>query len=248
VRVFLHFLSGTRQDQVLEVDLPEGRVFKIGRDPASDLPFSLDFEYPVSRHHATLENKGGKVVLRDVGSSLGTTVQGQKIDPAKGVVLKSTYRLQFGGEVGPLCRFYLEQDLKRCPLCQGPLFKSNFTCVFCQQKVCFTHFDETFKCCSACADGKRRALLAAGALPQAAPYAAARYPPGLYPPGAAHGANHPSSAATTPAFAPLADGGEPSAPARTADPRKRTVVANTVCERCGCPTRAGESFCIGCRR
>lgn len=243
MKVYFHFLSGTRKDQVIELELPVGQTKTIGRDPASDLSFNLDFEYPVSRRHATIQNDGGRIVLRDVGSSLGTQVQGK---PVKGCVLKSKYRIQFGGELGPLCRFYKAVDLKRCPLCQGPLFKSNFTCIFCERKVCYSHFDESFKCCGACADQKRRALAghvarqepvrdggtrgdhvapAASALPPLPPLPAARV---TQPVGQAYGA------------APPAPAPAPSPGAR------RTQIARAVCGRCGGATRPGAALCRHC--
>lgn len=206
MKLYFHFLSGTRQDQVIELHAPEGAVLRIGRDPGADLPFNAEFEYPVSRQHATIEHKGGKIILRDVGSSLGTTVQGQRIEAGKGIVLKSTYRLQFGGEVGPLCRFYKEQDLKRCPLCDGPLFKNNFTCVFCHRRVCFTHFDDTHKGCSECADAKRAALREARHAEQPAPPTAAQAPPPRSSPAGA------APRAPTPAPPPVPHASYPNPP------------------------------------
>jgi hypothetical protein len=167
VKVYFHILNGTREGQILELEVPAGQTMTIGRDPTCDLAFSLEFEYPVSRQHATLTNKGGRIMLKDVGSSLGTFVQQKKVKVCE---LKSKYRVQFG-EYGPLCRFYKSTDLKKCPLCKGPLFKNNFTCVHCKKKVCSNHFDDGLSCCGVCAEKIRAKGQRKAPPPQAAPIA-----------------------------------------------------------------------------
>ncbi|MFC1707962.1 FHA domain-containing protein, partial [Planctomycetota bacterium] len=184
MKVYFHILTGTRENQIVTLDVAEGGQLVIGRDPSCDLAFSYEFEYPVSRQHATVSNEDGRVILRDLGSSLGTVVQGKRV---KGVVLKSRYRIQFGGEEGPLCRFYLDKDIRHCPICNGPLFRQSFTCGSCQRKVCHSHADETQQCCSECArhrgaspDGARTTQDQAHA--QAAPLAPSVAAKGAEPP------------------------------------------------------------------
>ncbi|MFG3246443.1 FHA domain-containing protein [Streptomyces sp. NPDC048187] len=53
-----------------------GHPLRIGRDPASGLRLSHD---TVSRVHAELSRQGGTWVLRDLGSTNGTTVNGRRV-------------------------------------------------------------------------------------------------------------------------------------------------------------------------
>ncbi|CAM5562149.1 FHA domain-containing protein OS=Streptomyces tendae OX=1932 GN=GUR47_31580 PE=4 SV=1 [Streptomyces tendae] len=53
-----------------------GHPLRIGRDPASGLRLSHD---TVSRVHAELSRQGGMWVLRDLGSTNGTTVNGRRV-------------------------------------------------------------------------------------------------------------------------------------------------------------------------
>lgn len=63
-------------DRTWEVPLA-GEVFHLGRQAASDLPLP----YPrISRQHARLELRGGRVLLRDLGSTNGTWLGGQRLD------------------------------------------------------------------------------------------------------------------------------------------------------------------------
>ncbi|GHH91917.1 DUF1707 and FHA domain-containing protein [Streptomyces capillispiralis] len=53
-----------------------GHPLRIGRDPASGLRLSHE---TVSRVHAELRHQGGLWVLRDLGSTNGTTVNGRRV-------------------------------------------------------------------------------------------------------------------------------------------------------------------------
>lgn len=53
-----------------------GHPLRIGRDPASGLRLSHE---SVSRVHAELRRQGGMWVLRDLGSTNGTTVNGRRV-------------------------------------------------------------------------------------------------------------------------------------------------------------------------
>ncbi|MFD8804478.1 FHA domain-containing protein [Streptomyces sp. NPDC059597] len=53
-----------------------GHPLRIGRDPANGLRLNHD---TVSRVHAELRHQGGLWVLRDLGSTNGTTVNGQRV-------------------------------------------------------------------------------------------------------------------------------------------------------------------------
>jgi pSer/pThr/pTyr-binding forkhead associated (FHA) protein len=55
------------------VPLGEG-VHSVGRNPAATL--KLPYDESVSRRHAELEVRNGEAVVRDLGSSNGTTING----------------------------------------------------------------------------------------------------------------------------------------------------------------------------
>ncbi|MFI9644953.1 FHA domain-containing protein [Streptomyces sp. NPDC052040] len=64
---------------------------RIGRDPASGLRLSQD---TVSRVHAELRHQGGLWVLRDLGSTNGTTVNGRRVIGA--AVVRDGDQVSFG--------------------------------------------------------------------------------------------------------------------------------------------------------
>ncbi|MGV9252439.1 FHA domain-containing protein [Streptomyces sp. NPDC003697] len=64
---------------------------RIGRDPASGLRLTHD---TVSRVHAELRRQGGRWILRDLGSTNGTTVNGRRVVGA--VVVREGDQVAFG--------------------------------------------------------------------------------------------------------------------------------------------------------
>lgn len=71
---------------------PEGgRPLRIGRDPANGLRLSHE---TVSRVHAELRRQGGLWVLRDLGSTNGTTVNGRRVIGA--AVVRDGDQVSFG--------------------------------------------------------------------------------------------------------------------------------------------------------
>ncbi|MEU6812082.1 DUF1707 and FHA domain-containing protein [Streptomyces sp. NPDC046831] len=64
---------------------------RIGRDPASGLRLTHD---TVSRVHAELSRQGGRWILRDLGSTNGTTVNGRRVVGA--VVVREGDQVGFG--------------------------------------------------------------------------------------------------------------------------------------------------------
>ncbi|MFG2680875.1 FHA domain-containing protein [Streptomyces sp. NPDC048392] len=69
----------------------EGQPLRIGRDPASGLRLSHE---TVSRVHAELSRQGGMWVLRDLGSTNGTTVNGRRVIGA--AVVRGGDQIGFG--------------------------------------------------------------------------------------------------------------------------------------------------------
>ena len=64
----------------LRFEIPSKGQVSVGRLPDSDL--QLD-DPSVSRRHALMQMKDGKVLVCDVGSSFGTTINGQRLEPNK---------------------------------------------------------------------------------------------------------------------------------------------------------------------
>ena len=73
--VHLTIRRGPRPGQTFSAPGPS---VVIGRVPGNDI--ILD-DPQVSRHHASLTLEGGQWVLRDLGSTNGTTVNGQPVHP-----------------------------------------------------------------------------------------------------------------------------------------------------------------------
>jgi hypothetical protein len=76
-----------------------GGIVTIGRTPDNKIAFPDDAN--VSRHHAEIEVRGGEYCLIDLGSSNGTTVNGEKVSgerylsPGDLILLGGTSRIEF---------------------------------------------------------------------------------------------------------------------------------------------------------
>src|SRR6185295_465487 len=90
MEVTLRVLAGPYQDRVFSFDQPD--TFLIGRTDDSHL--SLPEDRFFSRHHCLLEITPPHCFLRDLGSTNGTFVNGQKVSQS---ALKHGDRIQ-GGE------------------------------------------------------------------------------------------------------------------------------------------------------
>lgn len=75
-------------------EIPAGRSVKIGRLSDSDLPLSNDNQ--VSREHALVHAKDGRVMICDRNSSNGTFLNGVQLEPNKWVEVKAGARLEIG--------------------------------------------------------------------------------------------------------------------------------------------------------
>ncbi|MFI5754848.1 FHA domain-containing protein [Streptomyces sp. NPDC051569] len=75
----------------LLLPLPGQDAVRIGRDPVNGLRLSHD---TVSRRHAELSARGGMWVLRDLGSTNGTTVNGRRVTTA--AVVRDGDMVSFG--------------------------------------------------------------------------------------------------------------------------------------------------------
>ncbi len=72
---------------------------RVGRDPGVDIVLR---DQTVSRQHATLDQRGGQWSVTDLGSTNGTAVGGQRLQPQQKVTLQPGTTVQFGDVV---CRF-----------------------------------------------------------------------------------------------------------------------------------------------
>src|SRR3954467_7020978 len=67
----------TSTDGAHSFDLKEGVTLVVGRAPTSDVPV---IDPTISRRHAEVEYRDGTIVVRDLGSSNGTFVNGSRVD------------------------------------------------------------------------------------------------------------------------------------------------------------------------
>jgi S1-C subfamily serine protease len=97
--VFRH-LNGSKANQVEQFELDDITELTFGRDPAASVSFDADKDDLVSRRHATISVEGGDVlsfVLRDLGSSNGTFVNGTRVAAPVEVFPGDTIELAAGG-------------------------------------------------------------------------------------------------------------------------------------------------------
>jgi S1-C subfamily serine protease len=95
------FLSGARAGQV---DTFRKAYIGVGRHPLSDVRFDVELDLDVSARHASVIRHGEAFVLRDLGSTNGTFVNGQRI--AGDVTLKDGDLIAFG-QNGPALEFHV---------------------------------------------------------------------------------------------------------------------------------------------
>ncbi|HSE98360.1 MAG TPA: trypsin-like peptidase domain-containing protein [Blastocatellia bacterium] len=98
---FTH-LTGSRKG---ESDKLEAEVITIGRAPDNLLAFG-DHERRVSSHHAEIRRDGSRFILRDLGSTNGTMINGRRVKASE---LHADELIEFGSG-GPLVRFGIEYD------------------------------------------------------------------------------------------------------------------------------------------
>lgn len=101
MRLTVRHTSGSRAGQ--EQSFDEGTI-RIGREPSSDIAFDPHKDIVVSGRHAEMAFVSGQWILRDVGSSNGTWIDGDRITS---VPLRSGQSVQFG-RGGPRVEIRLE--------------------------------------------------------------------------------------------------------------------------------------------
>lgn len=90
-------------------------LISIGRAPDNSLSFG-DHERRVSAHHAEIRRKGDAFILRDLGSTNGTMINGRRVVVSE---IKDDDMVEFGAG-GPLLRFNLDHSGADAPPPEAP--------------------------------------------------------------------------------------------------------------------------------
>jgi len=101
VQVRLEFLDGRREGQVAVLDVPYATL---GRHPLCTVAFDGEDDLDVSSRHAAVFRDGDLFILRDLGSTNGTFVNGHRLRDDH--ILSHEDRIQFG-QTGPRLRVTL---------------------------------------------------------------------------------------------------------------------------------------------
>lgn len=91
-------------------------LISIGRAPDNSLSFG-DHERRVSSHHAEIRRKGQAFILRDLGSTNGTMINGRRVVVSE---IKDDDMIEFGAG-GPLLRFNLDHSDADAAESEAPL-------------------------------------------------------------------------------------------------------------------------------
>ncbi len=150
-QVFLFFLSGSRKGKI---DATEAQVVRIGRQPYCEVKLDPYQDIPASGDHCHIIREADGYYLLDSGSTFGTFLNGNAIQGrvklSTGDVIECGRDANAGRE-GPRLKFYLETDLRKCPVCEGPVYKRHFKCPTCRKKTCLRCIDFGKKVCLNCA-------------------------------------------------------------------------------------------------
>ena len=106
LRIVVDHLDGSRSGQRQEFAADQ-RV-RFGRHPDNEVSFDATRDLDASSRHAELTLRDGQCVLRDVGSSNGTFVDGQRIDEVT-LAIGTPVEVDFGGG-GPRVRIVVGDD------------------------------------------------------------------------------------------------------------------------------------------
>ncbi len=92
MRVRLTYLTGARKGQAVDADKP---YTSLGRHPTSDVRFGPDDDLVVSSRHAAIVRRERTFSIRDLGSTNGTFVNGERVTAER--VLADRDVIQLGG-------------------------------------------------------------------------------------------------------------------------------------------------------
>jgi S1-C subfamily serine protease len=108
MRILLHVLTGAKSGHVARFDGRRMQRLRIGRHPASDFQFDPTKDRDVSGRHAEIvgTSNGTRFTIRDVGSTNGTWVNGDKLDREH--ILADGDVIAFGAS-GPRMEFHVDR-------------------------------------------------------------------------------------------------------------------------------------------
>jgi hypothetical protein len=104
MKAIFTYLTGGRAGQAVVV---EKSYAMLGRAPQADVRFGPDHDLPVSGRHAAVVFRDGDWILRDLASTNGTFVNGERIKGEHQLADQDLIRL---GDGGPMLRFGILQD------------------------------------------------------------------------------------------------------------------------------------------
>lgn len=108
-RIIVEYLSGAHRGTRLEFAVDH--TVRFGRHPDSDVPFHAHRDIDASSRHAEFLVRDGQHVLRDVGSSNGTFVDGERV-VERVVETGAAHVVEFGAD-GPRVHLYLGDPVAR---------------------------------------------------------------------------------------------------------------------------------------
>lgn len=108
-RIIVEYLSGAHRGTRHEFAVD--RTVRFGRHPDSDVSFHAHRDIDVSSRHAELIVRDEQHVLRDVGSSNGTFVDGERI-VERIIEMGASHVVEFGAD-GPRVHVYLGDPANR---------------------------------------------------------------------------------------------------------------------------------------
>lgn len=104
MKAIFTYLTGGRAGQAVVV---EKSYAMLGRAPQADVRFGPDHDLPVSGRHAAVVFRDGEWILRDLASTNGTFVNGERLSGEHQLGDQDLIRL---GDGGPMLRFGIVRD------------------------------------------------------------------------------------------------------------------------------------------
>ena len=93
MRIFVRHLEGSRRGDRQRIQREDEGEITFGRDPASHVTFDLKKDDEASWQHAVIQIRKGRLVLRDLGSTNGTYLNGRAIEEEE---LQNGDEIRFG--------------------------------------------------------------------------------------------------------------------------------------------------------
>ncbi|MBI3723696.1 FHA domain-containing protein, partial [bacterium] len=156
--VFFFFLSGAKKGKIESSD---AQVVRIGRQPFCEVQLDPHQDIPASGEHChVIRESNGIYFLIDSGSSYGTFLNGVRVQgrvPLNTGDVIECGKDDAGEREGPRLKFYLETDVRKCPICSLPVYKRHFKCPECGKKTCLRCIDFKNKVCLRCGESLAKA-------------------------------------------------------------------------------------------